>query len=124
MGTKLNKVPVNEKELNELLQDLYLTAKQNYDNRQKSNFTGILEIIASEPNILSAIHKIKSNKGSHTAGIDGKVIDDCLNMKYDEVIEMVRKKLYDYHPDAVKRVYIPKPGKTELRPLGIPTISD
>lgn len=124
MGTKLNKVPVNEKELNELLQDLYLTAKQNYDNRQKSNFTGILEIIASEPNILSAIHKIKSNKGSHTAGIDGKVIDDCLNMKYDEVIEMVRKKLYDYHPDAVKRVYIPKPGKSELRPLGIPTISD
>ena len=124
MGTKLNKVPVNEKELNELLQDLYLTAKQNYENRQKSNFTGILEIIASEPNILSAIHKIKSNKGSQTPGIDGKVIDDCLNMDYNEVLMMVRNKLYDYQPDAVKRVYIPKPGKTETRPLGIPTISD
>jgi len=124
MGTKLNKVPVNEKELNELLQKMYLTAKQNYDERQKSNFTGILEIIASEPNIVSAIHKIKGNKGSRTAGVDGKIINDCLNMKYDELLEYIRKKLYDYHPDKVRRVWIPKPGKAELRPLGIPTISD
>ena len=124
MGTKLNKVPVNERELNELLQEMYLTAKQNYDERQKSNFTGILEIIASEPNIVSAIHKIKGNKGSRTAGVDGKIINDCLNMKYDELLEYIRKKLYDYHPDKVRRVWIPKPGKTELRPLGIPTISD
>lgn len=124
MGTKLNKVPINEKELNELLQKLYLTAKQNYDERQNSNFTGILEIIASEPNIVSSIHKIKSNKGSRTPGIDGKVIDDCLNMKYDELLEYIRKKLYDYRPDMVRRVWIPKPGKSEKRPLGIPTISD
>ena len=124
MGTKLNKVPINEKELNELLQKLYLTAKQNYNERQNSNFTGILEIIASEPNIVSSIHKIKSNKGSRTPGIDGKVIDDCLNMKYDELLEYIRKKLYDYRPNMVRRVWIPKPGKSEKRPLGIPTISD
>ena len=124
MWTKLNKVPTNDKELNELLQVMYLTAKQNYENRQNCNFTGILEVIASEPNIVSAIHKIKSNKGSRTPGVDGKIIDDCLNMKYDELLEYVRAKLYDYHPDQVRRVWIPKPGKAELRPLGIPTISD
>ena len=61
MGTKLNKVPENEAELNELLQKMYLTAKQSYENRQKCNFTGLFEIIVSEPNIVSAIHKIKSN---------------------------------------------------------------
>ena len=124
MGTKLNKVPENEAELNELLQKMYLTAKQSYENRQKCNFTGLFEIIVSEPNIVSAIHKIKSNKGSRTAGVDGKVINDCLEMKYDELLEYVRKKLYDYHPDKVRRVWIPKTGKSELRPLGIPTISD
>ena len=124
MGTKLNKVPSTEKELNELLQEIYSTAKSCYELRQECNFTGILEIVASEPNIVSAIHKIKGNKGSHTAGVDGKVIDDCLNLKYEEVIELVRKKLYDYHPDKVRRVWIPKPGKSEKRPLGIPTISD
>lgn len=29
-----------------------------------------------------------------------------------------------YRPDAVKRVWIDKPGSTEQRPLGIPTVRD
>ena len=124
LGTKLSKVPTTEKELNELLQNMYLTAKSRYELRQECNFTGILEIIASEPNIVSAVHKIKRNKGSHTPGVDEKVIDDCLHMQYDELVEMVRGKLKDYHPDKVRRVWIPKPGKSKKRPLGIPTISD
>ena len=124
MGTKLSKVPTTEKELNELLQNIYQTAKNKYELRQECNFTGILEVIVSEPNIVSAVHKIKSNKGSRTPGVDEKVIDDCLHLPYDELLEMVRRKLKDYHPDKVRRVWIPKPGKSEKRPLGIPTISD
>lgn len=124
MGTKLNKVPSNEAELNKLLQDIYLTAKKNYDNDNESNFMGILEIIASEPNIITSIHKIKSNKGSHTSGVDDEDIDDYLKKGYDEVIEIVRTKLYNYNPNMVRRVWIPKPGKSEKRPLGIPTIID
>ena len=124
MGTKLNRVPTNEKELNELLQHLYLTAKNNYEIRQQSNFTGILEIITSEPNIVSAIHKIKGNKGSKTPGVDSKVIDDYLSKGYDEVIQEVRSRICNYKPEMVRRVWIPKPGKSEMRPLGIPTIID
>lgn len=124
MGTKLNKVPSNEAELNKLLQDIYLKAKKNYESDINSNFTGILEIIASEPNIITSIHKIKANKGSHTAGIDDKEIDDYLKKRFDEVIEIVRARLYDYNPNMVRRVWIPKPGKSEKRPLGIPTIID
>lgn len=124
LGTKLNKVPSNEAELNKLLQDIYLKTKENYESDIKSNFTGILEIIASEANIITSIHKIKANKGSHTAGIDDKEIDDYLNKGFDEVIEIVRAKLYNYNPGMVRRVWIPKPGKSEKRPLGIPTIID
>src|SRR5205807_2767860 len=29
-----------------------------------------------------------------------------------------------YEPDAIRRVYIPKPGSNEQRPLGIPTVRD
>lgn len=124
MGTKLNKVPATEKELNELLQNVYLMAKKNYEEKKQSNFTGILEIIASESNIVSAIHKIKGNKGSNTAGVDKKVMSDYLEKGYDEVLEEVKSRLYNYNPEMVRRVWIPKPGKSEKRPLGIPTIID
>jgi RNA-directed DNA polymerase len=29
-----------------------------------------------------------------------------------------------YHPPAIRRVYIPKPGKQEKRPLGVPCVAD
>jgi len=29
-----------------------------------------------------------------------------------------------YRAPDIRRVYIPKPGKTEKRPLGVPTVSD
>lgn len=124
MGTKLSKVPATEQELNELLQDIYKTAKSNYEQRKLCNFSGLLEIITSEPNILSAIHKLKSNKGSQTPGVDGKVMDDFLRKDYDKVILEIRQRLSRYKPEMVRRVWIPKPGKTEKRPLGIPTIQD
>ena len=34
-----------------------------------------------------------------------------------EVIETVRKQLADYHPQSVRRVFIPKPGSDKKRPL-------
>ena len=42
VGTKLNKVPRNEKELNKLLQDIYVTAKQNYENDKESNLVAAI----------------------------------------------------------------------------------
>ena len=124
MGTKLNKVPANEAELKGILQSIYEISKANYENDKENNFTGILEIVSSEANILSAIHKIKGNSGSSTPGTDGKVIRDYLDKGYDEVIADVQNALKDFKPAEVRRVWIPKPGKSTKRPLGIPTIVD
>lgn len=70
MGTKLNRVPKTESELKGILQSLYEISKQDYENDKENNFTGILEVITSEPNILSAIHKIKGSRGRNTPGMD------------------------------------------------------
>lgn len=66
---------------------------------------------------------IKSNKGSRTAGTDGKSIQFLKSLEEDQIVNLVREKLRRYQPKLVRRVNIPKAnGKT--RPLGIPCILD
>ncbi len=101
------------------------TAMDNlYEESKKGcTFTNLMPLIIEEDNILLAYRNIKKNKGGHTSGVDGYTIKDVGKLSKDKLVKMVRSKLQNYHPNAVKRVEIPKPnGKT--RPLDIPTIMD
>lgn len=85
--------PKSEKELIDILDQLYLKSQQCLEQGVKPKFKGLLEIIKAEATILTAIHKIKSNKGSKTPGSDDKTIRDILEKEYDKVIELVREGL-------------------------------
>ena len=93
-------------------------------SKNGNNFYKLLEIIGSEQNICLAYRNLKTNSGSKTVGTDGKTIEDIKGLSDREVIETVRKQLADYHPQSVRRVFIPKPGSDKKRPLGIPCIWD
>ncbi|AND43170.1 MULTISPECIES: group II intron reverse transcriptase/maturase [Cytobacillus] len=93
------------------------------DSKSGKTFDRLYELIISRENILLAYRTIKSNKGSQTAGCDGKTINDFKRLSDDELVKLIQTRLSNYRPKKVRRVYIPKPNG-KLRPLGIPSMSD
>lgn len=71
----------------------------------------------------AAFAKVKANQGA--AGCDHQTIamyEARLEANLKELSEQLRTGTY--RPQNVRRVYIPKPGSRERRPLGIPTVRD
>jgi RNA-directed DNA polymerase len=69
---------------------------------------------------LIAVRRVTTlNKGKTTPGVDGQIyVTDIEKIKLVKQLRLDRKAL------PICRVYIPKPGKSEKRPLRIPTVSD
>lgn len=103
--------------MQEIFDKLYEKSKSNKD------FNNLMELINKEENIKLAYRNIKNNTGSKTSGLDGKTIQDLAKLDTEEYVEMIQGQLANYHPQEVRRVFIPKPNG-KLRPLGIPTIRD
>lgn len=71
---------------------------------------------------MEAYQKVKANRGA--AGVDGVRITDFDEKRVSELRRLEKElRTKAYRPQAVKRVYIPKPDGSE-RPLGIPTVRD
>ena len=87
------------------------------------SFRHLMKYIIAEENIILAYRNICKNKGSFTAGVDGKDITDIQKYPIEFVVQKVRNKLIQYQPKQVRRVYIPK-ANGKMRPLGIPSIWD
>ena len=83
----------------------------------------LMDKVYSVKNLKAAWEKVKANKG--TAGIDRQSIEafQANEGKYlEELQESLRGNRYEAKP--VKRVWIPKLGSKEKRPLGIPVVKD
>jgi RNA-directed DNA polymerase len=67
-----------------------------------------------------AVRKVtQNNKGKNTPGIDG-----VKRLRNHQKIKLAKVLHFNDKSQPTKRVWIPKPGKEEKRPLGIPTMTD
>lgn len=73
--------------------------------------------------LAAGFERVRSNKGA--AGVD-HVTTVKFEERLGENLTRLEAELRDghYRPQPVKRVWIPKPGSAEKRPLGIPTVRD
>ena len=73
--------------------------------------------------LAAAWAKVKANKGA--AGVDRQTLA-MFERRLDENLADLARRVREgtYQPQAVRRVWIDKPGSKEKRPLGIPTVRD
>ncbi|TAF58643.1 MAG: retron-type reverse transcriptase [Oscillatoriales cyanobacterium] len=77
-------------------------------------------LISSFSARLVAVRRVtQENKGKRTAGIDG-----IKSLTPQQRVILAEQLRLDGKSSPLRRVEIPKPGKKEKRPLGIPTIED
>lgn len=83
----------------------------------------LMDKVDRERTLWTAFLEVKANGGA--AGVDHQTVEDFehdLRRNLKRLSEQLREGRY--RPQAVRRVWIPKPGSREKRPLGVPTVRD
>jgi len=83
----------------------------------------LVDKVYAERTLRVAWERVQRNHGA--AGVDRQSIDAFAARADKYLAELARDlRAGTYWPQAVRRVMIPKPGRSEQRPLGIPTVKD
>jgi RNA-directed DNA polymerase len=83
----------------------------------------LIDKVWSQKNLARSLQKVVAKGGS--AGTDKQSVSQVAKHR-EQTIQKLEQELRtnQYRPQAVKRVWIPKPGSQEKRPLGVPTVRD
>lgn len=89
--------------------------------KEHKTVQGIMKYVNKET-IIKQHKKQEKKKATGIDGIGKEEYEENLAENVDKLINQM--KAMSYRPKEVKRVYIPKTGSEELRPLGIPAYED
>jgi len=83
----------------------------------------LIDKVFARINLFTAMRKVVGNKGA--PGVDHVTVEHFDNHSHEELARLHAELKDDtYCPQAVRRKWIDKPGSSEKRPLGIPTVRD
>ncbi|MCO6454464.1 MAG: group II intron reverse transcriptase/maturase [Pirellulaceae bacterium] len=83
----------------------------------------LFDKVFGEKNLLASADKVLDKQGA--AGVDRQTVKEFHEHKREE-LQQLQQQLRDgtFRPQPVRRTWIPKPGSSDKRPLGIPTVRD
>lgn len=104
----------------ELQVKLYLAAKRS----PKRRFHALWDRIHRRDVLQRAWQVVRENRGA--AGVDRITIAQIEEEGVEAFLDELQAELREqrYRPRPARRVFIPKPGRSERRPLGIPAVKD
>src|SRR5437588_2278787 len=83
----------------------------------------LVDKVWAERNLLASYGKVAANGGA--PGVDHVTVEAFAQDLGGNVARLAAALCGgSYEPQAIRRVFIPKPGSHEQRPLGIPTVRD
>jgi RNA-directed DNA polymerase len=83
----------------------------------------LIDKVYAPLNLFAASASVIGNQGA--AGVDHQSVEGFLADRQKELDKLHQAlRTNAYRPQAVRRVWIPKPGSKEQRPLGVPTVRD
>jgi len=82
----------------------------------------LIDKVYAPLNLFAASGNVIGNQGA--AGVDHQTVEHFRTHRAEELQRLEEALRSDtYRPQAVRRHWIPKPGSSEKRPLGIPTVT-
>lgn len=91
-------------------------------NQPEAKFDDLYSIIYNKDVLYEAFARLKKNKGIFTKGTTNTTADQISQELINTIHTSLKTKTFKFTP--IRRVQIPKPGKKETRPLGIPSLED
>ena len=83
----------------------------------------LIDKVYALPNLRQAFARVKVKRGA--AGVDHVTVEEFEHDLEANLAQLAQALAEErYRPQAVRRVWIPKPGSKEKRPLGVPTVRD
>jgi len=110
---------VSKENVRELQRGLYRAAKRSGQRK----FHALYDRVCQESVLREAWSRVRAKRGA--AGVDQETLGAVERYGVERMLQELQEGLREgtYHPQPVRRVYIPKPDGRQ-RPLGIPTVRD
>ena len=136
MGKRPASVELFEGDMASMRREIWPSMQRDEPPTMETGLERIAERARCEPKLrfTSLAHHITADSvwrnlcqiPEHSApGVDGQKVSEAKESFkgwIDDMLQSVHRR--GYRAPDIRRVYIPKPGKQERRPLGVPTVSD